>query len=155
MPPAPSRRTEEPAGTSSAWWTGDEQESLQGAVNLADQSAARAGQPWTAIQAWPELDDGHEVHAPVHGFEPNPFGLHNVPGNVWEWCQDCYDVSFYERGPRTDPVCDLPAEHSRVHRGGSFFNTSLMARSAFRGNSPEEFADVSVGLRPTRALTAP
>ncbi|NOT29666.1 MAG: protein kinase, partial [Planctomycetes bacterium] len=84
-------------GTSSVWWPGDERQKLIGAVSLADQAAARGGATWSDIKDWPELDDGFVVHAPVERFAPNPFGLHNVHGNVWEWCLDGYDIDFYKQ----------------------------------------------------------
>src|SRR5262245_20046244 len=53
------------AGTKSAWWTGDERESVRGKVNIADQAAKRSGAQWAEIADWPDLDDGFPRTAPV------------------------------------------------------------------------------------------
>ena len=141
-------------GTTSPWWTGEERDSLRqkSATNLADQAARRAGAEWSAIQDWPELDDGHAVHAPVGTYAANPFGLHEVHGNVWEICLDGYDEEFYQGSPATDPVSPHEGSPYRVIRGGSFDNTAAFARSAHRNHTRLKAAGPDSGLRPARAI---
>jgi formylglycine-generating enzyme required for sulfatase activity len=145
------------AGTDTPWWTGAERESLQqqGAANLADQAAAREGFAWTEIRDWPELDDGWPVHAPVGSLAPNPLGLHDVHGNLWEWCLDGFDERFYRSSPTSDPVCPPGQERGRVNRGGSFYSTASGSRSAKRAlrvdNAPAS-TGINLGVRPGRPV---
>jgi serine/threonine protein kinase/formylglycine-generating enzyme required for sulfatase activity len=143
------------AGTTTPWWTGIERESLRGAVNLADQTAARSGSPWSDIQDWPDLDDGFEVHAPVDAHRGNGFGLHGVHGNVWEWCRDGFDPAFYRQSPGLDPVCAPESSATRVNRGGCFANAAALARSANRGSDAPTVADRYLGVRPAMAIDSP
>ena len=69
----------------------------------------------------------------VGSYASNRFGLHDVHGNVWEWCFDVYDESAYvsRSGITTDPLSSSGSEY-RVLRGGSWLNYSRFARSAYR-----------------------
>jgi formylglycine-generating enzyme required for sulfatase activity len=140
------------SGTQTPWWTGEERDSLLGAANLADQSAKRAGAKWQDIKDWPELDDGYPVDAPVNQLAANPFGLHHVHGNVWEWCRDGYDGDFYRQSQGKDPVSDPAGSSDRVYRGGAFGSAAVDARSARRGIAAPEDAIIDLGVRPARAI---
>jgi formylglycine-generating enzyme required for sulfatase activity/serine/threonine protein kinase len=140
-------------GTGTVWSTGSEKESLRGAANLADQAAARAGQTWPAINDWPDLDDGYVVHAPVGSYRPNPFGLHDVHGNVWEWCRDLYTEKAYSLPPRPgDGERPLSGSSLRADRGGSYFNLAQNARSAARNPRVPGLRTGELGVRPARGL---
>jgi formylglycine-generating enzyme len=63
--------------------------------------------------------DGYVGTAPVDAFPPNGFGLYNVSGNVWEWCQDWFSATYHVGNVRNNPT-GPPAGGSRVIRGGSY-----------------------------------
>jgi formylglycine-generating enzyme required for sulfatase activity/serine/threonine protein kinase len=137
------------AGTATPWWTGEDPLSLAGAGNLSDRYARAHEAPWKDVQ--PELDDGHCVHAPIGSFEPNPFGLHDTIGNVYEWCRD----EFSDYGLAAAPRDGLRLEGNpatRVVRGGSYVSAAKGARSAKRDSAPPELENEAIGIRPVRAL---
>jgi uncharacterized protein (TIGR02996 family) len=81
---------------------------------------------------------------PVGSFPVNAFGLFDMHGNVWEWCQD-----WFGDYPQTDVVDPQGAEkgNSRVLRGGSWFNLPWHCRSAFRYWNLPGFRSSRYGLR--------
>ncbi len=64
-------------------------------------------------------EDGFPGTAPVGRCQPTPFGLHDMSGNVWEWCADYFDPDYYERSPVDNPK-GPDAGRRRVQRGGSY-----------------------------------
>jgi len=141
------------AGTDTAWCFGSEREDLRAKVNIADKTAADSGADWTGLQDWPEHEDGSVVHAEVGSYPANSFGLHEVHGNLWEWCLDGWDSGFYAEDPEQDPVAPWQGSVGRVNRGGSYNYAASDARSADRGYDTPESAGSSLGLRPAQGIT--
>jgi formylglycine-generating enzyme required for sulfatase activity len=88
---------------------------LKGHANIADRSAGQQFRDWPVA----DFDDGYVFTAPVGTFTANAHGLHDMHGNVWEWCADYYDGDYYSKSPTSDPVNVTPGQHrDRVIRGG-------------------------------------
>ncbi|MDR1164606.1 MAG: formylglycine-generating enzyme family protein [Deltaproteobacteria bacterium] len=112
------------AGTTSAYFFGDDEGSL-------------------GKYAWFTDNSGWETH-PVGGKSPNPWGLYDIYGNVWEWVQDFY--GNYEGGATTDPKGPLEGS-ARVNRGCGWGDTAVFCRSAYRFRNTPEYRFSNLGLR--------
>ena len=119
------------AGTKTVNYWGNNQDKACAYANVTDLSAKNksAGFIWSYPH---KCDDGYPRLAPVGKKKPNPFGLYDTIGNVWEWVFDWYSATYYKRSPTKDPV-NLKKGSSRVDRGGSWLGNARCCRSAYRG----------------------
>ncbi len=109
-------------------------------ANVLNPSAKRRlDLPWDSFAC----EDGHAGAAPVGSFRANGYGLHDMTGNVWEWCWDWYGAYS---GSSTDPV-GAQSGPARVIRGGSWYIVPRDARVANRYGIEPGYRGRSLGLR--------
>ena len=96
-----------------------------------------------AEHAWFEKNSGGRPR-PVGQKLPNAWGLYDMTGNVWEWCNDFYQVDYYAQSPRQNPR-GPSAGQTKVVRGGSWRASAENCRSGYRYNENPGYADVCFG----------
>jgi formylglycine-generating enzyme required for sulfatase activity len=100
--------------------------------------------------AWYGYDKcGKKTH-PVGQKKPNAWGLYDMHGNVWEWCEDWYDKDYYGKSLASDPQGPSRGEY-RVLRGGSWLDNAGYCRSANRGWDWPTDRDHNTGVRVSRS----
>ncbi|MBN2308798.1 MAG: formylglycine-generating enzyme family protein [Candidatus Hydrogenedentes bacterium] len=90
-----------------------------------------------------------EKTTPVGSFPANAWGLHDMHGNVCEWCEDWYDTNYYANSPERDPRGPRPPTSCshRVIRGGCWRHVPRSCRAADRAGSTPDERDDGRGFR--------
>ncbi len=102
-------------------------------------------------------EDGYTTLAPVKSFPANAYGLYDMEGNVWEWCNDLYRPDYYKgsvtdnpKGPPTSYDPDEPGTEKHVQRGGSFLCSDeycIRYKAGSRGKGETGSAGNNLGFR--------
>jgi formylglycine-generating enzyme required for sulfatase activity len=98
--------------------------------------------------AWYGDNSGNTSHS-VGQLKPNVYRLHDMHGNVWEWCQDRYDRTYYFNSPSDNPRGPLSGL-DRVARGGSWGYDAKYCRSSYRFHHPPYSRNPDLGFRLVR-----
>jgi formylglycine-generating enzyme required for sulfatase activity len=96
--------------------------------------------------------DGHRFTAPVTAF-PNgvsPFGIFQMAGNVWEWCEDWYGENYYAKSPKKNPYGPRNGLE-KIVRGGSWLNSIISIRTPYRSYVDPKLRYSHIGLRCARS----
>jgi formylglycine-generating enzyme required for sulfatase activity len=93
--------------------------------------------------AWFKPHSGGKTH-PVGEKLPNRWGLYDMHGNVWQWCQDYYGATYYRESPRKDPRGPATGT-TRVLRGGAWDSTPEKCGAAYRFQEFPVYSDACFG----------
>ena len=130
------------AGSKTSRFWGNNPDEACKYANVGDLTAKERWSTWTTFAC----NDGFAVAAPVGSFMPNGYGLNDMLGNVWEWCEDIYNSEAYGKLPKDNPVYEGSGEY-RVIRGGGWSNGPLGIRSSHRVGLSPDFGHQSLGFR--------
>ena len=135
------------AGTKTTRYWGDDADKSCQFANLADKSLQLKFSNWVSIH---QCTDNNIVTSTVGTFKPNQFGLFDMIGNMWEFCEDVYNKKAYYNHKRINPLNETGGT-SKVIRGGSFYSVPQGARCGNRNSISTNGRDLGIGFRVVRA----
>jgi formylglycine-generating enzyme required for sulfatase activity len=141
--------------TASPYFWGSEAEMICAYANVMTQEAKKK---YPALGPAPDdkpapCEDGFIETSPVGTYLPNPYGLYDIVGNVWQWLEDCEVSRKLAPGGQTDIAKNpAPGCSRRSLRGGSWRSAPQNMRSARRGFYPDQSRYFDVGFRVARSL---
>jgi formylglycine-generating enzyme required for sulfatase activity len=112
--------------------------------NVADEAAKKENPGWDIFAGY---DDGYVYTAPVGSYEPNPFGVYDLAGNVWEWCSSQYQSYPYRANDGRENIDKNEQNMARVLRGGSWVIYPFSVRAATRPGFDPDVRVIFVGFR--------
>jgi len=136
------------AGTRTSRFWGDSIDQACLYANVADLSAKEFFPSLKVLNC----SDGAPFTAEVGRFPSNPFGLHDILGNVWEWCEDTWH-SDYLGAPQDGRAWNAVGEENWVRRGGSWFSLPKHVRASTRNGNPTGYRGNETGFRIVRELS--
>lgn len=139
----------ERGGTTAPYWWGDGTPKTPVENLTGDGDRSPSHRSWS--NAFRDYDDGYWGPAPVMSFQPNPFGIYDIDGNVSEWVADCWHDN-YTRAPHDGSAWVNPGCSERVIRGGSWGSAPEQDRSAYRQAAAATARSGRVGFRVVREL---
>jgi len=115
--------------------------------NLADENTA-AVLKWTksSDRIFWGYQDGYVFTAPVGTYTPNDLGVHDLTGNVAEWCSDWYLPNYYNQNQKDNPL-GPPKGYAKIVRGGSWESSPKETLTTSRDYHPPEFRSCFIGFR--------
>ena len=138
------------------------------------EKAARGGlsgakYPWGNTISSANANYGRHVGdtTVVGSYAANGYGLHDMSGNVYEWCLDAYNADFYFSSPGANPLSDVNTlsnvnlilddytnvKSTRVLRGGSWYDSARFVRCASRSGGTPAYSSSNIGFRCARAVS--
>lgn len=141
------------AGTTTARYWGDGQTDFCAHANMADLSlAGLAGTQATNANDFAQCDDTFPRTAPVGSFPPNPWGLYDMIGNVWQWTADAWHPNYNDAPTDGSAWLQDGAVGRRSVRGGSWSNNPGRSRAGIRNVTDRGLRYSGVGFRLVREI---
>jgi formylglycine-generating enzyme required for sulfatase activity len=139
------------AGTTTSFFWGDDRDAnacLYSNQPDLDQAATLGNVPTGPAYRFP-CHDGYGWTSPVNAYKPNPWGLHDMQGNIWEWVADCSNQTH--QGAPTDGSARMTGDcDGHMSKGGSYGNAAFSAYAGIRVFRDTEYRGHSWGFRVAR-----